>query len=64
MAMSANLTLFYLASTFDTLPSSTNLKRWRITTKAVCTLCSKDVCTTTNILGACNAAAREIYIQA
>ena len=53
MAMPPNLTSFCLASTFDTLPSPTNLKRWRITTEAVCTLCSKDVCTTTHILGAC-----------
>ena len=37
---------FCLASTYDTLPSPTNLKRWRITTEAMCILCSKDVCTT------------------
>ena len=53
MAMQANLTSFCLASTYDTLPSPTNLKRWRITTEAWCTLCSKDVCTTADILGAC-----------
>ena len=53
MAMPANLTSFCLASTFDTIPSPTNLKRWRITTEAMCTLCSKDVCTTAHILGAC-----------
>ena len=53
MAMPANLTSFCLAFTFDTVPSPTNLKRWRITTEAMCTLCSKDVCTTTLILGAC-----------
>ena len=53
MAMPANYTSFCLASTFDTLPSPTNLKKWRITTEAVCTLCSKDVCTTAHILGVC-----------
>ena len=53
LGMPANLTSFCLASTFDTLPSPTNLKRWRITTEAMCTLCSKDVCTTVHILGAC-----------
>ena len=53
MAMQTNLTLVCLASTFDTLPSPTNLKIWRITTEAVYTLCSKDMCTTTHILGAC-----------
>ena len=53
MAMPANLTSFCLASTYDTLPSPANLKRWRITTETMCTLCSKDVCTTAHILGAC-----------
>ena len=42
------LTSFCLASTYSTLPSPTNLKRWRITTGTKCTLCSKDVCTTAN----------------
>ena len=53
MAMPPDLTSFCLASTFDTLPLPTNLKRWRIAAEAKCTLCSKDVCTTTHILGAC-----------
>ena len=51
MTMSA-ITSFCLASTYDTLPSPTNLKRWRITTETMCTLYSKDVCTTAHILGA------------
>ena len=59
MAMPANLTSFCLASTYDTLPSPTNLKRWRITTEAMCTLCSKEVCTTGHILGACKVALRQ-----
>ena len=42
-----------LASTYATLQSFTNLKRWRITTEAMCILCSKDVRTTAHILGAC-----------
>ena len=53
MTMPANLTFFCLASTYNTLPSPTNLKRWRTTTETKCTLCSKDVCTTAHILGAC-----------
>ena len=53
MAMPANLTSFCLASTYDTLPSPTNLKRWGITTEAMCTLCTKDVCSTAHILEAC-----------
>ena len=53
MAMPANLTSFCLASTYDTLPSSTNLKWWRITAETMCILSSKDVYTTAHILGAC-----------
>ena len=53
MAMRPNLILFCLASTFDTLPSLTNLKRWSISAEATCTLCRKDVCTTAHILGDC-----------
>ena len=59
MAMPANLTSFCLASAYDTLPSPTNLKRWRITTEAMCTLCSKDVCSTAHILGACKVALQQ-----
>ena len=54
-----NLTSFCLASTYDTLPSPTNLKRWRITAEAMCTLCSKDVYTTAHILGACKVALQQ-----
>ena len=53
MAMPANLTSFCMEFTYDTFPSPANLKRWRTTTEAMCTLCSKDVCTTAHILGAC-----------
>ena len=53
MTTPANLTSFCLASTYETLPSPDNLKRFRITTEAMCTLCSKDVCTTAHILGSC-----------
>ena len=49
MEMPANRTSFCLASTCDTLPSPTNLKRWRITSETKCALCSKDVCTTAHI---------------
>ena len=59
MAMTANLTSFCLASTYDTLPSPTNLKIWRITTEAMCTLCNKDICTTAHILGACKVALQQ-----
>ena len=59
MAMPANLISFCLASTYDTLLSPINLKRWRITTEAMCTLCGKDVCTTAHILGACKVALQQ-----
>ena len=52
LATTANLTSFCHASTYDTLPSPTNMKWLRITPEAVWTLSSKDVCTTANILGA------------
>ena len=45
IAMPANLTIFCLASTYDTLPPPANLKRGTITTEIMCTLCSMDVCT-------------------
>ena len=53
MAMPANVTSFCLASLYDKLPSPANRKRWRITTETMCTLCTKDVCTTAHVLGAC-----------
>ena len=59
MATPANLTSFCLASTCDPFPSPTNLKRRRITTEAMCTLCSKDVCTTAHVLGACKVALQQ-----
>ena len=63
--MPPNLTLFCLVSKFHTLVSPTNLKRLttdeerittdeeRITTDGTCNLCSKDMCTTAHISGAC-----------
>ena len=56
LAMPVNLSSFCISSTCDTLPSPTNLKRWKLTTKASCFLCNKDPCTTSHILGACKVA--------
>ena len=53
LAMPPNLLSFCLASTYDVLPSPSNLKRWRISTESSCFLCGKDVCTTAHVLGAC-----------
>ena len=51
--MPANLLSFCLASTYDVLPSPSNLKWWRICTESSCFLCSKEICTTAHVLGAC-----------
>ena len=56
LAMPPNFLSFCVASTFDTLPSPSNLKRWRITTESSCFLCQKTICTTAHILGACQIA--------
>ena len=53
LAMPVNLSSFCMSSTYDTLPSPSNLKRWKLTTEASCFLCNKDTCTTSHILGAC-----------
>ena len=53
MVMPANITSFCIASKCDTFPSPTHLKSCRITMEAMYTLCSKDLCTTAHILGAC-----------
>ena len=55
LAMPVNLSSFCI-STYDTLPSTSNLKRWKLTTEASCFLCNKDRCTTYHILGACKIA--------
>ena len=56
LAMPVNLSSFCISSTCDTLPSPSNLKRWKLTTEASCFLCNKDPCTTSHILGACKVA--------
>ena len=53
---SSRLTSFVLGSTFDTLPSPTNLKRWHITTELDCSLCFVKVCTTAHVLSGCKVA--------
>ena len=56
LAMPPNLLSFCLSSTYDVLPSPSNLRRWRICSEASCFLCHKEVCTTAHILGACKKA--------
>ena len=54
--MPVNLTWFCISSTYDTLPSPSNLKRWKLTTEASCLLSNKDTRTTFHVLGACKVA--------
>ena len=52
LAMSSSLISFSLGATFDTLPSPSNLKRWRLITDSSCFLCQKGICTSTHFLEA------------
>ena len=47
---------FCILSTYDPLPSPSNLKRSKLTNETSCFLCNKDTCTTSHILGACKVA--------
>ena len=46
----------FSVSLIDTLPSPSNLKRWKLTAEASCFLCNKDTCTTSHIHSACKVA--------
>ena len=61
LVLPVNLVYFCFASTFDILSSSSNIRQWKISTDATCTLCKKDVCTTACILGACKVALKGRY---
>ena len=56
LAMPVNLSSFCISSTYETLPSPSSLKRWKLTTEASCFLCNKDICSTSHILDACEVA--------
>ena len=56
LAMPSSLISFCLGATFDTLPSPSNLKHWRLITESSCFLCGKSICTSAHILGACKIA--------
>ena len=59
LASRVNLTSFCLFSTFETLPSPSKLKCWRISSEASCFLCNKTICTTAHISGARNIALKQ-----
>ena len=56
LAMPQPLISFCIGATYDTLPSPSNLHRWKISTEKFCFLCGKSICTTAHILGACKTA--------
>ena len=51
--MLPNLLLFCLGSTYNVLPSPSNLKRWHLAPESRSFLCHKDVSTIPHILGTC-----------
>ena len=59
LAMPSSLISLCLGTTFDTLPSPSNLKRWRPITESSCFLCEKSICTSAHISGACKIALHE-----
>ena len=59
LAMPKTLLSFCLGATYDTLPSPSNLHRWCIHSEPSCYSCSKTVCTTAPILGACKFALQQ-----
>ena len=59
LATPANLISFCIGATYDTLPSPSNLQRWKIITEPACFLCPKKYCTTAHILGACPVALKQ-----
>ena len=59
LAMPKSLLSFCLSATNDTLPSPSNLHRWHVHSQPSCYLCSKTVCTTADILGACMVALQQ-----
>ena len=50
LGMTNSLLSFCLRATYDTLPSTSNLHRWNITTLTSCKLCHKQICTTSQTL--------------
>ena len=53
LALPPNLLSFCISSTYNVLPSPSNLRRWNTENDPSCTLCGKQLCTIAHILGAC-----------
>ena len=52
LEMPSSLISFCLGATFYTLPSPSNLSRWRLIAESSCFLCRKNIYTSAHILGA------------
>ena len=50
---------FCIGATYDTLPSPSNLHRWQISPEKSCFLRGKIICTTAQVLGACQTALKQ-----
>ena len=55
----SSLVNFLPQTTFNTLPSPDNLKRWNFVTESMCLLCNKDVCTVSHVLSRCHTGLRQ-----
>ena len=53
LALPPNLLSFCISSTYNVLPSPSNLHRWQNNNDPSCILCGKQLCTIAHILGAC-----------
>ena len=54
LALPPNLLSFCISSTYNVLPSPSNLsKHWKVENDSSCSLCGKELCTIPHILGAC-----------
>ena len=53
LSLPRSLISFCIGATYDTLPSPSNLHRWRISTDKSCFLCGKSICTVAHILAGC-----------
>lgn len=53
LSMPANLLRFQIGSTFNTLPSPSNLSVWKLSSDPSCALCGQSPCTIPHVLSGC-----------
>jgi len=56
LAMPSPLVSFCIQSTYDILPSSSNLFRWKVSSDSLCTLCNTLSATVSHVLSGCKVA--------